>query len=393
MSWSGRVRCAPARIEGPRSDEEVVAAVRRAADEGHRVRAAGAGHSHTPLVATEGVVLCLDALSGIESFDSGSLEATIRGGTRIHDLGEPLRALGGALANQGDVDTQAIAGAVATGTHGTGPTLGSISSRISAIRFVDAQGEVREWSAGDRLEAARVSLGALGVVTAVRLRLVPPYRLHERIWRVPVEDALAQLDERIAATRHFELFWLPKKDVAELKSLHPTEADPESVAGRKRERIDWSDRIFPSIRDVRFNEMEYAVPAAAGLACFRAVRERMQTRHPEVIWPVEYRTLAADQAWLGPAHGRETVTISLHQGADLPCDAFFADVEAIFRAHDGRPHWGKVHFRNGPDLAPLYPRWEDFRRLRRDLDPDGRFLNEHLRSLFEPEGARENGEP
>jgi FAD/FMN-containing dehydrogenase len=386
-SWSGRVRCAPARIETPRDEEEVIAAVRRAEAEGLVVRAAGAGHSHTPLVATEGLVLSLDALSGIESFDPGSLEATIGAGTRIHDLGEPLRRLGGALANQGDVDTQAVAGAVGTGTHGTGPALGSISTRVTALRFVGADGAVREWSRDrddERLAAARVSLGLLGVVTAVRLRLVPPYRLHERVWRGVVEETLERLPELVRATRHFEFFWLPERDVAEMKSLDPTTAEPDPLPDRKRERIDWSDRIFPSIRDVRFNEMEYALPAAAGPECFRAVRERMRSRHADVRWPVEYRTLAADDVWLSPAHGRETVTISLHQDADLPCDDFFADVEAILREHGGRPHWGKFHSLRGAELAPLYPRWEDFRRVRRELDPAGRFLNEYLRGLFEP---------
>jgi FAD/FMN-containing dehydrogenase len=405
-SWSGRVRATPARREAPRDEAEVIAAVQRAARDGLVVRVAGAGHSHTPLVASEGVLLSVDALSGIESFDADSLEATIGAGARIHDLGEPLRRRGGALANQGDVDTQALAGAVATGTHGTGPTLGSLSSRVVGFRWVDGTGAVREWSEcdqGDRFDGARVSLGLFGVVTALRIRLVPPYRLHERIWRAPVDETLERLDALVPATRHFEFFWMPSRDVVEIKTLHPTDAPAESDAGspdaspaqassserrdRRRERIDWSHRIFPSIRDVRFNEMEYAVPAEAGPACFRAVRDRMRARHPDVVWPVEYRTLAADTAWLGPAHGRATVTISLHQAAELPCDPCFSDVEAIFREHGGRPHWGKVHFRTGAELATLYPHWEDFRKLRRELDPEDRFLNPYLRSLFEPASA------
>lgn len=403
-SWSGRVASSPVRRESPRDEAEVAAAVQRAARDGLVVRVAGAGHSHMPLVASEGALLSVDALSGVESFDAATLEATIRAGTRIHDLGEPLRRLGGALANQGDVDTQALAGAVATGTHGTGPTLGSLSSRVTGFRWVDAGGAMQEWSErdhGERFDAARVSLGLFGVVTAIRMRLVPPYRLHEQIWRAPTEETLADLDAFIGATRHFEFFWIPSKDAVEIKTLDPTDAMPESLAAtaaagasdppqrrdRRRERIDWSDRIFPSIRDVRFNEMEYAVPAESGPACFRAVRERMRARHPDVIWPVEYRTLAAESAWIGPGHGRATVTISLHQGAELPCDPCFSDVEAIFREHGGRPHWGKVHFATAAELASRYPRWEDFRKVRRELDPEGRFLNRHLRSLFEPEST------
>jgi len=154
------------------------------------------------------------------------------------------------------------------------------------------------------------------------------------------------------------------------------------VAGQKYERIGWSHEILPSERTLRFVEMEYALPAAAGPDCFRAVRERMRSRHPGVAWPVEYRCLRADDAWLSTASARDSVTLSLHQGAELPWQDFFADLEPLLRAHGGRPHWGKRHSLGRDALAPLYPRFDAFRRLRAELDPRGRFLNEHLRGLF-----------
>ena len=384
-NWSGRVRCEPREIVRPASERAIADAVRAAAQAGRRVRVAGSGHSFTPLVATGDTLLSLDDWHGIEELDATHCRATIRAGSKIASLGEPLRVHGMGLANQGDVDVQAIAGALSTGTHGTGVALGSLSSQVCALRIVTAGGEVARCDARhdpDLLEAARVSLGALGVLSAATLQLVPAYRLHERVWKVGIEDCLAELADRVARHRHFEFFWYPHRDYAEMKALDPTDAEPDPLEHHKGERIDWSDRIFPSVRDLRFNEMEYSVPATSGPACFAAVRARMQEKHADVVWPVEYRTVAADSGWLSPMHGRDSVAISIHQDAKLPCDEFFADVESVFREHGGRPHWGKIHNLRAPDLAPLYPMWERFLDVRKRLDPRGTFLNDHLRELF-----------
>jgi FAD/FMN-containing dehydrogenase len=260
-----------------------------------------------------------------------------------------------------------------------------VSSQVVGARLVLASGEILEVDAErdrERLDAVRVSLGLLGVFSTLRLQLVPAYRLHERLWRTGIEECLAELAADIGARRHYEFWWYPHKDYAERKALALTDAAPESVAGRKGERIDWSSRILPSVRELKFNEMEYSVPAAAGPECFRAVRARMKSRWPDVVWPVEYRTLASDSAWLSTAHGRESVAISLHQDARLDADAFFADCEPILAEHGGRPHWGKLHWRRASDLAALYPRFADFQSLRRELDPRGVFANAYLRELF-----------
>ena len=384
-NWSGRVKCEPRAIVQPASERAIADAVRDAAAAGRTVRVAGSGHSFTPLVATGETLLSLDDWHGIDEIDATHCRATVRAGSKIASLGEPLRVHGMGLANQGDVDVQAIAGALSTGTHGTGATLGNLSSQIRALRLVDGTGEVVACD-GERdpelLDAARVSFGALGVLSTVTLQLVPAYRLHERVWKVGIDAWLAELDERVRRHRHFEFFWYPHKDYAEMKSLDPTDAEPDPMEHHKGERVDWSDRIFPSVRDLRFNEMEYAVPSASGPACFAAVRARMQEEHPDVVWPVEYRTVAADTGWLSPMHARDSVAISIHQDAKLPCDDFFADVESVFREHGGRPHWGKIHNLRARDLAPLYPMWERFLDVRKRLDPRGVFLNDHLRELF-----------
>jgi FAD-linked oxidoreductase len=406
VNWSGAIRCSPRRIATPASEVQVVALVREAARENLTLRVAGSGHSFTPIVATDGVVLDLQSLAGIVSVDPAGCQATVRAGTKIHALGEPLMAAGLALANQGDVDVQAICGALGTGTHGTGRELGSLSTQTAGLRLVTASGDIVEVTLASDPElfrAAQLSLGMLGVTTEARLRCLSAYRLHERTWLATVETCLAELDRHIAANRHFEFFWRPQHGLCDMKSLNPTDEPADSAAGRERpprsyasptadgsidftvthERIEQSFRIFPSVRMRKFNEMEFAVPAENGPACFAEIRKLMVERYPEIdTWPIEYRTQAADEIFLSPAFGRATVAISIHQGAEHPYEPFFRDAEAIFRNHRGRPHWGKLHYFTARDLAASYPCYERFLAVRRSLDPAGRFLNEHLRPLF-----------
>lgn len=391
-NWSGSVVCRPRQLLLPESEAEVAQIVRQAAVDEQTVRVAGSGHSFTPLCASDDVLLSLDRLAGIESVDVDTGQAWIRGGTKLHYLGGPLAEQGLALANQGDVDVQAIAGVVSTGTHGTGATLGSISTQVTGLRLVTASGDIVECSPESDTQlfrAAQVALGALGVIASVRIQLLPVYRLHEVVRREPLADVLENLDERIAANRHFEFFWYSADDAAVTKMLNPTErpattgpADDVANSNAERERVDESWRIFPTVRERKFNEMEYAVPAERGVECFLEIRELMRTKHPDVAWPVEYRTVAADDILLSVAQGRATVTLSIHQGANLPHAAFFADAEAIFRRYQGRPHWGKMHSLESGELCRLYEHWEPFQTVRERLDPQGRFLNAHLRGLF-----------
>jgi FAD/FMN-containing dehydrogenase len=402
-NWSGNIIASPCRIETPASEQEIGALVLAARDAGLPVRVAGTGHSFTPIAATDGILLSLDDWKGVESHDAARGLVTVRAGTKLHDLGEDLLALGLAMENLGDVDVQSVGGATGTGTHGTGRTLRNLSAHVAGMRLVNGDGEavdVREDSDPDLLRAARVSLGMLGVVSAVTLHVLPAFRLHERVWREPFAECMDRLDERISANVRYEFFWFPTSDEAECKTLNPTDLPPDpdepaelamgTPAGpagtvrqpAQRERVGWSARIIPSVRQRKFNEMEYAVPAAAGPECFRQVRERMLERHPDVQWPVEYRTLAPDDAWLSPAYGRDTVTLSIHQDARLPYQGFFSDIEAIFRAHGGRPHWGKVHSCTAAELRDLYPEWDRFLTARARLDPAGRFLTPYLRGLL-----------
>jgi hypothetical protein len=296
VNWSGSVTCEPRRIAMPASEAELCALVREAAVRGRTVRVAGTGHSFTPLVATDGLLLSLDNWRGIEAHDAADGRVTVRAGTKLHDLGESLFELGLGMENLGDVDVQSVAGAISTGTHGTGRTLGNLSTHVAGMRLVTASGEVLDLTAErdpDLLRAARVSLGALGVVIAVTLRVLPAYCLEERVWREPYAPCMERLPERIAGNTRYEFFWFPASDEAECKTLNPTDRPPDDAAADlvvgtpasvspgaprepvERQRVGWSARVIPSIRQRKFNEIEYALPAENGPACFRQVRARM----------------------------------------------------------------------------------------------------------------------
>lgn len=393
-NWSGSVTCAPQTIAMPTTEAAISMLVKEVAAAGSTVRVAGTGHSFTPLCASDGVLVSLDGVQGLVATQQDT--AIFWAGTKLHQVGDPLWEAGLAMANMGDIDRQALAGAVSTGTHGTGPTLGSIASQVVGLRLVLASGEVVECSPSQEpalFKAAQVSLGALGVITQVTLRCLPAYHLHERTWVASFDECMAQLDELIANNRHFEFFWVPSEDVCAMKTLNPTTVEQidtpyrPTVTGRLTryvhdERIDRNYRIFPSERNLRFNETEFAVPAADGPDSLREIRDLMQHRYPAVLWPLEYRTLAADDIPLSPAYGRATVTISVHQAAELLYRPFFNDVEAIFRNHKGRPHWGKIHTHTARDLAALYPAWAAFQQVRAQVDPRGLFLNEHLQTIL-----------
>ncbi|MGI8688465.1 MAG: D-arabinono-1,4-lactone oxidase [Thermomicrobiales bacterium] len=393
-NWAGGVTCVPARLAMPESEAALVALFREAEHTGWEMRVAGSGHSFVPLCASNGVLLSLDGMQGVVETEPAAMQATIWAGTKIHQIGAPLLAVDMAMETMGDIDRQSLAGAIGTGTHGTGPTLGSIATQVVGLRLLTASGDYLDCSAEREPEifaAARVSLGMLGIITRVTLRLLPAYRLHEHTWIASFDECMADLATLIAATRHFEFFWSPGDDACAMKALHPTDAEqweqPEAepdVQGRLAryvhpDRVDWSYRILPSERNIRFNEMEFAVPAAHGPDCLRESRQLMREKHPDVTWPGEYRTLHADDIPLSPAYGRETVTISIHQDATLPHHPFFTDAEAIFRNYHGRPHWGKMHWHSGRDLRDLYPLWDQFHTVRARMDPTGRFLNAYLR--------------
>lgn len=431
-NWSGWIKAWPKGLAAPSTEEEVTEALRTAVSP---IRVAGRGHSFTPLVESSGTIMTLWGLRGVVDHDEAAQTARIKAGTTIQDLGPELFERGLALINQGDIDRQALAGAVGTGTHGTGGTLGSISAAVQGFRLATASGEIISCNAAentDVFDAGRVSFGSLGVMTEITMQCRPIYALEEAGGRMPIAEALSRATELRDANRHFEFFWFPFADHALVKILKETDKEPRprrrrpdgemarddktmmwaceisrllpfmrgpiqkfmtsasgsrysggsNENGEQKTKVRWSHDAFPSDRNVRFNEMEYAVPAEKGPDCIREVGEHMRKCGVNFLFPLEFRYVAADDAWLSPFYGRDSVTISVHQYHRQPYKALFAGVEDIFRRYEGRPHWGKLHTLTAPDFEVLYPKWDEFRGLRRRLDPTGKFLNTHLKSIF-----------
>jgi FAD-linked oxidoreductase len=427
-NWSGGVVCKPKAIVTPKDEVELAAAVRTSAAP---VRVPGAGHSFTPLNATEGTIVNLSApaFRGLKGFDPATKVATLGAATHLWEIGPLIHPLGCALKNMGDIDRQTLGGVVATGTHGTGPTLGSFSAEVAGFRLLLASGEVIHCAPNENAEifaAGRTSMGTLGVMIEISMKLRDAYKLSEKNFLLPIDVLWEKLDELVATNRHFEFFWFPYADVAVCKTLNesnaaapePRPADYMRARGEKRaadattfeminealpytpfmlrtahrlfssgmaasDRVRWSHEILPSPRTTRFNEMEYAVPYEKGPETIRRIVSEIRKRRINTGFPIEFRSVAADDVWLSPFYMRKSATIAVHQYHRVNTARLFDMCESIFRSVEGRPHWGKRHTRSRDEFAELYPKFEDFRRLRQKLDPGMTFLNAHLRAIFE----------
>jgi L-gulono-1,4-lactone dehydrogenase len=418
-NWAGDQRCTPAAIVRPRDRDELAAAIVSSAEAGRKVSVVGAGHSFTEAAMTDGTMIDVGALHGTIDADPSSGLVKVGAGTVIAELNDELHRLGLAQENLGDIDRQTIAGAISTGTHGTGARLRNISAQVEAVELVSGSGEVRELDGAqpDLLRAARVSVGALGAISTVTLRCVPAFVLCRIDRPLPREEVLASFEQRAAAHDHFELFTFPYADSALVLERNRVDGPPQprgrvatflndivlenwslealSLAGRTVPRAiprlsrlaaalasgskttDHSFRVFANERHVRFTEMEYGVPREHGPEAVRRVIEWVRANRYPVFFPIEMRVVAGDDAQLSPSHERDTAYIAVHQYKGMEWRPYFEAVEAIMADYDGRPHWGKRHFQTAATLAPLYPGWAKFQAARDELDPGRVFGNEY----------------
>lgn len=428
-NWSGSVSCAPRETVAPGSIAELARTVGEHGRAGRRLRVVGSGHSFTPLAQTDDTLLRMDGLRGITSFDADRGLVTVLGGTPLKQLGDALLERGVAQENLGDIDVQTITGAISTGTHGTGVRFGTLATQVAGLTLVSAAGEVVEVtpeSDPDLFKAAQVSLGALGIIAAVTLRVVPAKRLRYQTRRERLDSLLSHLDEYKRDNSHFEFFWFPYTKWAQAKFTNETDAQPTSAnlwtefnrvvlengvfwafseisrlapassalmckasawGIASTSAVDYSHRLYATPRAVRFQEMEYNIPAqhfAEALAEIEAVINRKRFA---VNFPVECRFVKGDDIWLSPAYQRESAYIAVHMYQGMPYEAYFRAVEEIFQRYEGRPHWGKLHTLRADTLATRYPHWQDFLRVRAALDPSGVFLNDYLRQLFGVDAA------
>ena len=432
-NWAGNVTATPARWERPASIDEIVRAVTTAGAEGRCVRAVGSGHSFTPIAVAPGVALDLSGWTGIVAADTRTGLVTVRSGTRLRELNADLHWLGLALANLGDIDVQTVAGALSTGTHGTGAALGGLATQIEALQLVLADGSIVTCSARERPDlfaAARVGLGALGIITEVTLRCVPAFALAAEEGPEPVEDVITRFGELAAAHDHFEFYWIPNGRNALVKQNNRLPAGQQAAplsaarrfyeyevmenaafgllcrAGRRAPRIiprlnritsaalsrrsysDHSHRVFTTPRRVRFVESEYAIPAATAPEVLDELRREVPKLADPVMFPVEVRVAAADDIWLSTAQGRPSAYVAIHQYRGLPYEAYFALFESVVARVGGRPHWGKMHTLDAARLRELYPHFGDFAAIRDEVDPDGRFTNPYLDRVLGPPAGR-----
>lgn len=386
-NWSGSVTCRPSHWISARSQQEVVRAVGLAAEKKLHLRTLGAGHSSSDLVPSNQLLLDLEGWKGLIGHDPIRSRARLRTGMTVGEVGEACHQVGLALHNTGDVDVQTLAGAISTGTHGSGHKLKNLSSILVGATLVDGQGQVQRKSQEqdpEFFQALRVSLGCLGILTEVEVQLMPSYRLRRREWCTNADRALPHLAELIERHRNFDFYWYPRSDEIKLRTLDEPPHTPEVTFARcVQDETDWSYKALPRNRTLRFEEMEYALPAEAGPACFEELRLQIKKKYRKHVgWRLLYRTVAADDVWLSPAHGRPTVTISLHHNNTLPYRPFFDALEPVFLTHGGRPHWGKKHNLSGSHLAALYPQWNRFLEVRRQMDPTGVFLSPALKQLL-----------
>lgn len=394
-NWSGSIVNHPRRWLQPPDEDELRRALATLAPDDWPIRAVGTGHSSSGVVEVDGTLVSTGQLRGLVSVDATARRATVRAGTQLKELGELLYSHDLMLPNFGDVATQTIGGAIGTGTHGAGLELRNLSDMLVAAELVDAQGRLNTIDEHDpqRLRAAKVALGTLGIFTRVTLQLEPYADVERREFAVHTDHALAMFDDLARRNRSFDFYWYPRRDDVKLRMVNVAGGGTVSLPGARLLEVRGGAPydVIPTHSGIphRFEECEYALPADAWRACFDRVRRRMRSRWRHVVgWRVLVRTVAGDDALLSPCHGGDRVTISLHQNSTLPWRAFFDDMEPVFRDHGGRPHWAKKHGMDAAGLAPLYPQWAAFAQVRAVLDPRRAFMGAPLRRLLEVDDGR-----
>ncbi|MDR7127863.1 FAD/FMN-containing dehydrogenase [Algoriphagus sp. 4150] len=388
QNWSGSIRFTPREIEKPRDEEGVRQVILRAKMEGKQIRVVGAGHSSVPLVVTDNIFMSLEELKGMVDHNPSHNRVVMLPGTDIKETGKLLIKHKLSMHNTGDVDKQFLGGAFATGTHGSGRKLQNLAGMITGCRLVDGHGKIHDIDENDplKLNAAKISLGALGIITQFTLQTVPADKFIRQEFWSRTEACLENLDKLIEGNTMFDFYWYPRNDLVKLRICNRAEDKVQRPAYGvpAKEQEGWLYQILPQERDLKFEEMEYLLPLESGPDCFQEIRKRIKEKHRHYVgWRILYRTIAADEVFLSPSFSQDSVSISILQNNELEYQSYFDDIEPIFRAYGGRPHWAKKHSLTAEGLRCLYPKWEQFMQLRRELDPEGIFLNDYLKQILD----------
>ena len=416
-NWSGNQKCFPSQRLAPASIGELQSLIQNTQG---RIRAVGAGHSFSELVPTDETLLSIRRLAGLKGVDTANKTASIYAGTILKEIGPLLNAQNQALINMPDIDQQTLSGCICTSTHGTGRELGSLSHYVKELDIVTASGELlhcSEQENTDLFRASQVSLGALGIITSITMQNTSPFKLKRQARWLPFEDLLLEADSLSRANRNFEFYYFPFTGMSLTDSLNitdePTNKNPEldgnsgimdlksardylSWSNKLRElilsaymktiaseeNIDHSYAIYATERNVRFNEMEYHLPAEQGLKALQEVRTAIESKFPEVFFPIECRFVKGDDVWLSPFYQRDTISIAVHRYFEEDHSELYKTIEPILQKYQGRPHWGKINTFSHQQFSQAYPKWKEFQEVRQHYDPKGKFLNPYLERTF-----------
>ena len=423
-NWAGNQRSRPIRIERPRSESDVIEIIRRCAREGNRIKVVGSGHSFTGIAVPDEVMIDLRYLNRVIEVNASLGFVTVQSGIVLSDLNLILEKHQLSMPNLGDVTYQTIAGAISTSTHGTGLNRTGLAAQILSFKIVDASGQVHfcdSFTNEEIFHCGRVSLGALGVITEITLRVVPAFNLRAVECPMKVDDVLNNFDELIHNNDFFEFYWIPHTRWALTKTNNVT-TDPIDTDGRLKnwwnkifleniafgalcrvgrifpnlipklatiipstgrvEFVNISHRVFSSKRLVKFYEMEYSIALNSLVPALREIMNMVEDRGFNISFPVEIRCTGADDIPLSTSTQRQSAYIAVHMYKGSEYEAYFSAVEQILLKYEGRPHWGKLHYLDASVLSGLYPDYQRFIEVRNQLDPEGVFTNDYLRRVL-----------
>ncbi|QGY47382.1 FAD-binding protein [Maribellus comscasis] len=424
-NWAGNVIVTPNSIEYPETETDIQKLVLKAANTRKKIRVIGSGHSFTELCQTAHFLLSLDKYQGLISVDKNSYKATVKAGTKLKLLGELLFKEGLAMQNLGDIDEQSIAGTISTGTHGTGISFGTISTQVIALKFINGKGEIVNCSSTQNTElfrAAQVSLGALGVITEVTLQCVPAYKLLLQNRKESLNDVLSTIEERKSENRNFEYYWFPYTNTTWTKSSNIAqdgEPDKDNLINYLLEllienysfkalcelaryfpsqnkivskiaaqsvptlnKLNYSHRVYTTMRLVKFTEMEYSIPADAYGDVMKEIIKKVNSENFPIHFPIESRWVKADDIFMSPAYKRDSAYIACHVYHKKDHTKYFEAIESVFKSYGGRPHWGKVNRLDAKTAENIYPEFSRFNKIRKEQDPDGIFTNAYLKKIL-----------
>lgn len=423
-NWSENIKWHPGELLYPENENEIIDIIKRAKREKKNIRPIGSGHSFTPLCATEGISLSLDKMQAVQTADEEHM-AIAEAGIKLKKLGDSLLELGLAQENLGDINVQSLAGAISTGTHGTGTQFGSVSSQLTEISFINGKGELHHVSAAsdpDLFRCLQVNLGVLGIITRAKIRCIPAYNLHLIKKKERVESVLQNLEKYNAENRNFEFYWFPHTPYAQCKfSNNIAETGKErsafytwfhdiflenhmleliSAGSRQfpsltpflsrltagfigeEEKIKSAHNVFATVRNVKFTETEYSVPMEHYKTVMQEIIRAFEKAKYPINFPVENRFVSADEPYLSTSYARPSAYIACHAYKGVDNTRYFADMEEIFRHYEGRPHWGKMHNCSSDYLQKQYAQWDKFMAIREEHDPEGIFLSPYMKKLL-----------